>query len=100
MSRPEAARRVGTTLAEVMKRVLDRARPERIVIAGGDSSGEIVKALDIQALTVTASPSPGAPLCRTWSHDVSRNGLEIVLKGGQIGDEAFFGQVRAGGDAR
>jgi uncharacterized protein YgbK (DUF1537 family) len=35
-------------------------------------------------------------LCRTWSNDESRNGLEIVLKGGQIGDETFFGQAQIG----
>jgi len=100
LSRPDAARAVGATLAEVMRRMLDRARPGRVVIAGGDSSGEIMNALNIQALTITASLTPGAPLCRTWSDDESRNGLEIVLKGGQIGDETFFGQARAGGEAR
>jgi 3-oxoisoapionate kinase len=96
LSRPDAARAVGVALAGVMKKMLDRARPGRIVIAGGDSSGEIVNALNIQALTVAAGLTPGAPLCRTWSDDESRDGLEIVLKGGQIGDETFFGQARAG----
>jgi len=96
LSRPDAARAVGAALAGVMKKMLDRARPGRIVIAGGDSSGEIVNALNIQALTVAAGLTPGAPLCRTWSDDECRNGLEIVLKGGQIGDETFFGQARAG----
>ena len=100
LSRPDAARAVGAALAGVMKKMLDRARPGRIVIAGGDSSGEIVNALNIQALTVAAGLTPGAPLCRTWSDDESRNGLEIVLKGGQIGDETFFGQARAGGAVR
>lgn len=99
LSKPDAARVVGATLAEVMKRLLDRARPLRVVIAGGDSAGEIVSALDIQALTAVAGLTPGAPLCRIWSDHVHRDGLEIVLKGGQIGNEAFFGQVRAGGSA-
>jgi len=99
LSRPDAARAVGAALAEAMKKMLDRARPGRIVIAGGDSSGEIMNALNIQALTVAAGLTPGAPLCRTWSDDESRNGLEIVLKGGQIGDETFFGQARAGSAA-
>jgi len=97
LSRPQAARMVGATLAEVMKRLLDRAKPRRIAIAGGDSAGEIVSALEIQALTATAALTPGAPLCRTWSDHVDRDSLELVLKGGQIGNETFFGQVRAGG---
>jgi len=96
LTRPEAARRIGMTLAVVMKRVLDRSRPSRVVVAGGDSSGEVAGALDIQALTVVAGLAPGAPLCRAWSTDASCDGLEIVLKGGQIGNEDFFGRVRAG----
>lgn len=96
-SRPDAARIVGGTLAEVMKRLLDRARPQRMVVSGGDSAGEIVSTLDIQALTAKAAFTPGAPLCRIWSEHRDRDGLEIVLKGGQIGNEAFFGEVRSGG---
>ena len=96
LARPEAARRVGSALAEVMKRLLDRARPTRIVVAGGDSSGEVASALDIEALTVTAGLSPGAPLCRAWSTNWDRDGLEIVLKGGQIGQADFFGLARSG----
>jgi uncharacterized protein YgbK (DUF1537 family) len=96
LARPEAARRVGATLADVMKRLLARAHPTRIVVAGGDSSGEVASALDIEALTVTAGLSPGAPLCRAWSTNADRDGLEIVLKGGQIGQADFFGLARSG----
>jgi len=96
LSRADAARRVGTTLAEVMRRLLDRVPLRRVVVAGGDSSGEVASALDIQALTVAAGMAPGSPLCRVWSPVKARDGLEIVLKGGQIGDASFFGAVREG----
>lgn len=96
LSRPAAARLVGVTLAEVMRRLLDRAAPQRIVVAGGDSSGEVAGALDIEALTVTAGLAPGAPLCRAWSRLQRRDGLEIVLKGGQMGGVDFFGLARDG----
>lgn len=96
LSRQDAARGIGRALAQVMRHVLDRAKPDRVVVAGGDSSGEIVNGLGIQALTVVAQLSPGAPLCRSWSRDPNRSGLEIVLKGGQMGDEDFFGLALAG----
>jgi 3-oxoisoapionate kinase len=95
-TRPEAARLVGATLAEVMRRLLDRVDLQRVVVAGGDSSGEVASALDIVALTVTAGLAPGAPLCRAWSNSARRDGLEIVLKGGQMGAPSFFGLVRDG----
>jgi len=45
---------------------------------------------------VLAGLAPGAPLCRAWSSSARRDGLEIVLKGGQMGGPAFFGTVRDG----
>ena len=96
LERPEAARRIGAALADVMRRLLDRVELQRVVVAGGDSSGEVASALGIGALSVAAGMAPGAPLCRAWSRAARRDGLEIVLKGGQMGDVAFFGSVRAG----
>jgi uncharacterized protein YgbK (DUF1537 family) len=96
IDRPTAARRVGEALAQVMRGLLDGTELRRVVVAGGDSSGEVASALGIAALSVVAAMAPGAPLCRAWSGNPRRDGLEIVLKGGQIGGEAFFGAVRAG----
>jgi uncharacterized protein YgbK (DUF1537 family) len=96
LARPDAARQVGAALAEVMRRLLDDVDLQRVVVAGGDSSGEVASALGIQALTVSAGMAPGAPLCRAWSDASRRDGIEIVLKGGQMGDAGFFGLVRDG----
>lgn len=96
LSRSAAAQRVAAGLAEVMRQLLERAPLTRIVVAGGDSSGEVASALDITALSVVAGLAPGAPLCRAWSEQPERDGLEIVLKGGQMGTRSFFGAVRAG----
>ena len=96
LARGEAARRIGSALAQVMRRLLDRIDLKRIVVAGGDSSGEVASALGIRALSVTAAMAPGAPLCRVSSDLPRRDGLEIVLKGGQMGAPSFFGSVRAG----
>jgi uncharacterized protein YgbK (DUF1537 family) len=96
LQRSEAARTVGAVLADVMRRLLERVELQRVVVAGGDSSGEVASALDIEALTVTAGLTPGAPLCRAWSQNLRRDGLEIVLKGGQMGGDSFFGMARDG----
>lgn len=96
LSRADAARHVGMALAEVMKRLLDVRDIRRIAIAGGDSSGEVASALDIAALSVCAGMVPGGPLCRAWSDNPRRDGLELLLKGGQIGARSFFGDVLEG----
>ena len=96
LDRMAAARRIGQALARVMSQLLDRHALTRIVVAGGDSSGEVASALQIDALSVVAGLAPGAPLCRATSAQAGRDGLEIVLKGGQIGSSSFFGLARDG----
>lgn len=96
LSRTDASRKVGQALAAVMQGILDQRPMKRVVISGGDSSGEVMGMLHIDALTVSAELAPGAPLCRAWSAHPDRDGLEVVLKGGQIGAENFFGLARDG----
>ena len=92
----QGTERIGMALAEVMRRLLDRTELRRIVVAGGDSSGAVASHLQVQAFTVAAGMAPGVPLCRAWSDNPRRDGLEIALKGGQLGAVSFYGDVRAG----
>ncbi len=96
LTREQGAQRVGQALAEVMRRLLQRTPLQRVVVAGGDSSGEVASALGIEALTVQAGLAPGAPLCRAWTDAPREQPLELVLKGGQMGQPSFFGSVQAG----
>jgi 3-oxoisoapionate kinase len=64
--------------------------------AGGDTSSHAVSQLGLYALTWSAATQPGAPLCRAHSDSPELDGLELVLKGGQVGTEDFFEQVRWG----
>ena len=91
-----AARLIGSALADVMNGILNQTNIRRIAIAGGDSAGEVASTLEIQALTIVSSLTPGSPLCRAWSKKLTRDGMEVVLKGGQMGSENFFGMVRDG----
>jgi uncharacterized protein YgbK (DUF1537 family) len=78
----------------LLARLLDRTGVRRVVVAGGDTSSAAGAELDIDALTFMASVAPGAPLCRAWSGNPRREGLEVVFKGGQCGKESFFSQVK------
>ena len=96
LDRAQAAEAIGDALAEVMKQLLDRSDLRRVVVAGGDSAGAVASHLGVQALSVLAGLRPGAPLCRAWSADARRDGLELVLKGGQMGTPSFYGEVLSG----
>ncbi len=96
LNRMQAAQKIGEVLAEIMRRVLDGSDVKRIVVAGGDSSGAVASHLGIRALTLVAGITPGVPLCRAWSDAPKRDGLEIALKGGQMGGPSFYSDIRAG----
>lgn len=97
LGRGEAAARIGERLAEVMRQLLDRLPAlRRVAVAGGDSSGAVAGALGIAALGIEAGLAPGAPLCRAWSDEPALDGLQVVLKGGQMGTADFFGRLRNG----
>jgi uncharacterized protein YgbK (DUF1537 family) len=62
----------------------------RVGIAGGDTSSHAVQALDAWGLSYGAQLAPGVALCRLHSDVAALDGLEIALKGGQMGGEDFF----------
>ncbi len=97
---PESANRaVGEALGRILDRVLRQTGLRRAVISGGDTSGHGIRQLGLQALVALAPTVPGAALCAahgTGPHD----GLEIALKGGQMGSDDYFGWIRQGGGPR
>jgi 3-oxoisoapionate kinase len=89
--------RIGAGLGFVLGRVLREARLTRAVISGGDTSGHAASTLGLYALTAVAPVAPGSPLCRAHTDDPALAGLEIALKGGQVGRPDFFCAVKRGG---
>lgn len=95
-SAPAAGDRLGAALGRVAAEVIRRARLTRILFAGGDTSSHGVAQLGIDALSWAAPLERGAPLVRAHAADPSIDGLELVLKGGQVGSDGFFEVVRLG----
>ncbi len=89
---PDLGRCAGILLRDMLR----RSGVRRAAVAGGDTSSHAVRQLGIQALTFAAQLAPGAPLCRAHSADAAMDGLELVLKGGQVGAEDFFDRVLRG----
>lgn len=86
----------GRPLGALLRRLVLASGVRRILIAGGDTATHAVKRLGLTGLTFVAPLSPGAPLCRGHAAGSPLDGLELVLKGGQIGPDEFFAQVRDG----
>ncbi len=94
---PAADEKLGQALGRIARDVVRRAALKRVLFAGGDTSSHGVAQLGIDALVWAAPIERGAPLVRAHSSDPAIDGLELVLKGGQMGGEDFFETVRKGG---
>lgn len=75
---------------DLLARVLAMAPLQRVGIAGGDTSSHAVQALDAWGLSYVADMGAGASLCRVHSDDAALDGMEIMLKGGQMGSHDVF----------
>jgi uncharacterized protein YgbK (DUF1537 family) len=85
--------KVAAATGALLRAVMAQARLARLVVAGGDTSTLAIRALDIWGLSYRAPLTPGAPLCRAHSDDPRLDGLDVVLKGGQMGTADFFNEV-------
>jgi len=92
----ELGNELGRRLGELVMGFVREIHPQRVCLAGGDTSGHVVTQLGITALEMIAPTVPGAPLCRAHASEPAVDGLELVLKGGQTGPADFFQIVRTG----
>ncbi|MBF60151.1 MAG: Hrp-dependent type III effector protein [Halomonas sp.] len=89
---------IGRSLGQLLRQMVEAYRLQRIVIAGGDTSSHALSQLGVHALTtrLPLPETPGSPLCTTHSDQPAFDGLEVALKGGQIGSESYFVTIRDG----
>jgi 3-oxoisoapionate kinase len=80
----------------ILKNILEVHSNARVVVAGGDTSGQAALALGIYALEILTPMAPGAPLCLAHSSNPLFDGLQIALKGGQNGNEKYFESIQLG----
>lgn len=95
----DANRKVGEALGRVLTDVLSASHTRRAVISGGDTSGHATRQLGVYALSALAPTIPGASIFKAHAEG-PMDGLELALKGGQMGSPDYFGWVRDGGGRR
>lgn len=59
---------------------------EKVVVAGGETSGAVTEALHVNAFSIGRSIAPGVPILKP----IDQSKLRLVLKSGNFGDEDFF----------
>ena len=89
---------IGRYLGALAREILTRTGIQRVVVAGGDTSGFVTRALGVYALEMILPVSPGAPLCKAYRKAPGLSALELALKGGQMGEDNYFEKVLMAGN--
>ena len=93
----EVNARLGTALGQLVSNIRRKTKMRRIAMGGGDTSGYALTQLGADALSAVAPLAPGAPVCRIHNRaDSTIDGLEVTLKGGQMGEPTFFLEAKGG----
>lgn len=87
---------IGETLGHVVRSALESGGVRRVVVAGGDTSGRVMRALGATAAEVDAIMGVGTVVCRLEAPDPAVRGAQVLLKGGQAGPVDLFERVRRG----
>jgi uncharacterized protein YgbK (DUF1537 family) len=80
-----AGRLVEDALAAIAQRLVARGA-RRLVVAGGETSGAVVKALGVTGLRIGKQIDPGVP----WTASIGEPTLLLALKSGNFGAPDFF----------
>lgn len=83
---PGSSSAIEQFLSELVTTITTRVKVERLIVAGGETSGSVIKALGYQAYHIGRSIAPGVPVL----YPIEDMDMEIVLKSGNFGDREFF----------
>lgn len=95
----EANALIGASLGALLRDLLRETALPRAIIAGGDTSGFAAQALGLFALTAIGATTAGAALLKGHSDTPEFDGLELALKGGQMGSPDYFSWIKNGARA-
>ena len=84
-----AGEMIEQTLAKIA-RGLVQSGVRQLIVAGGETSGACVQALQVAQMQIGPQIDPGVPWCFAQSADAGSDGLHLTLKSGNFGTDDFF----------
>ena len=86
---------IAEAAASVISAVAGDGAARRVIVCGGDTSSRVTRLLGVESLSIAANPWGNVVLLRAHASDPAVDGLELLLKGGQVGADALFTDVAA-----
>jgi len=86
---------IAEAAASVISSVARTGAARRVIVCGGDTSSRVTRLLGVESLSIAANPWGNVVLLRAHGADPDIDGLELLLKGGQVGADGLFADVAA-----
>ena len=83
---------VERAIAAIARGLVERG-VRQLIVAGGETSGACVQALNIGQMKIGQQIAPGVPWCHALSDAADASGLHLALKSGNFGGDDFFTQA-------
>lgn len=81
---------IATSAARAVRAAAEAGVTRRIVVAGGDTSGRVTRLLGVDSVSIAANPTDNVVLLTAHSALPAIDGLELLLKGGQVGADTLL----------
>jgi len=85
---------IAQAAAAAVDAALRAGATRRIIVAGGDTSSRVTRLLGVVSLSIAANPWDNVVLLHAHAADPMIDGVELLLKGGQVGDAELFERIR------
>ncbi|SDL69846.1 Uncharacterized conserved protein YgbK, DUF1537 family [Modicisalibacter muralis] len=93
----ESSAVIGRLYGSVLRLVFAQRTLPRLMLAGGDTSSQTVRALGIDALTIDAiNPASMEAFMRMHAEQSPFDGVQLLMKAGQNGSDDYFTCARLG----
>lgn len=90
---------IAESAATIVAAATSAGATRRVIVCGGDTSSRVTRLLGIQSLSIAANPWGNVVLLRGHAPGSAIDGVELLLKGGQVGTDDLFERVRRLGGA-
>jgi 3-dehydrotetronate 4-kinase len=92
LGQAQAGERMEQVLAHIAQGLVAMGVAQ-LVVAGGETSGACVQALQVTQMHIGAQIDPGVPWCHAHSPSAPASGLHLTLKSGNFGTSDFFSKA-------
>jgi uncharacterized protein YgbK (DUF1537 family) len=85
---------ISEAAAGVVSAAVGAGATRRVVVCGGDTSSRVTRLLGVRSLSIAANPWGNVVLLLARAAGSAVDGVELLLKGGQVGDDDLFENIR------